>query len=396
MVVQGDSLARVPTAQPLGMRQGNTMNLNEIIDATATDRAIAPVQTNNHTTEVINRFGRGLPFRGLLKNVQGLHPSQIPAASGLDWKTVTLPVSAVGKRESRVINGYKALVRSDNGETLTIASQAFKAHQNSEILGDMLTTAEIGDAEIVMAGALDGGRRVVAVAKMNGEFTLPNVTAVPVKAGDLTALFAVISGGHEVGTPYKIRGLAFRLWCANGAFFTTGSTASFSVTHRLNLSEHRAQIAATYEAIRNEFGQYGANAHRLQSTPMERNQSRLLVAELLAPGIANRMQEAMPTLSRADLYEHMSTRPGGMFLNEMLKAHEDTPGFARTGRNLLDAIVNQEGSNGANLWSGFNGVTWYVDHVRGRNPESGVNAAMFGEGARLKESALSTALSFVR
>lgn len=378
--------------------------LDSIVTETGTTRPMVP--NNSISTETaLRQFGRGLPFRGLLRNVAELPIEQVSTVAGLEWRTAKRPVEIVGMHSNRRAEGYQALVRSDTGGILAITSDQFKPHQNSEMLADMFQAAAFGEAQIVYAGALDGGRRIVAIAKMEGEFELPqkakwNGHAGPARGdADKTALFAMISGGHEVGTPFKIRGFAFRLWCANGAFFTQGAQATFTVTHRVNLETRRAQISEVYARIRSEFQTYGEAAARLQNTEMDRNQSRLFVAELLKPGITKEIAGRLgaPALDNAEVWQDVAHElRGAQVLNEVLKANEAESGFARSGKNLLDAITNQEGRNGDNLWSGFNGVTYYVDHLRGRNAETGMNAAMFGAGADLKERALSTALQFAR
>lgn len=375
--------------------------LDSIVNETGTSTQVAVPNNSISTETALRQFGRGLPFRGLLRNVQGVPADQIQARSGLEWRTAKRPIEIVGLHSNKPAEGYQALVRSDNGEVLDITSAQFKPHQNTEILADMLQAAAFGEAEIVYAGPMDGGRRVVAIAKMQGEFTLPgkqtwnNHAGPAINGADKTALFTVISGGHQVGTPFKIRGMAFRLWCANGAFFTQGATATFTVTHRLNLETRRAQIQEVYNRIRSEFQTYGESAARLQNTEMERNQSRLYVAELLKPGIAQTLSDRLGQSTDVWMSVAHELR-GARALDAILKENESEQGFARSGKNLLDAIVNQEGRNGDNLWSGFNGITWYVDHQRGRNAETGLNAAMFGAGADLKERALTTALQFAR
>ena len=363
------------------------------------------------TARAVARFGRSLPFRGLLKNVQGLDNNELLNAAGLGWKVGSLPVVVQGRTEQRLAKDYQAVIRYDSGAILDITSKQFKPHQNSEILSGMQQLAEAGDAEICYAGPLDGGRKVVAIARMNGEFSLPDKTKtwnghsgnpIPQDGEDTTALFTIISGGHEVGTPFKIRGLAFRQWCGNGAFFTVFANSTLTISHRLRLTmSELARIKRTYESIREEFSTYARDAARLQAVEMEKENSRLYVAELLKPGIAAELGErlkALPSdasLSRQQVWAEVAdSLRGRQTLDAIIMENEQSVGFARSGRNLLDAIVQQDGPNGRNLWSGYNGVTWYVDHQRGRNPETGMDAALFGEGARLKESALATALQF--
>jgi hypothetical protein len=389
------------------------MTLNNIIDATVTNNnCVQPVGIS--TDLAVRQFGKDLPFRDQLKNVRGIDPqsTKFYDVSGTNWRVLPGKLQVKSFKAdgpARDLPAYQALVRSDNGETLDVTSQQFKIHQNDEIYGVLGEMAAAGKAEIVYAGALDGGRKIVAIAKLEGEFDLPNKRqdfnnhAGRAENGeDKTALFAILSGGHEVGTPLKLRGMAFRLWCMNGAFFTMNAAATFTCSHRKRLTTAElVRLSRTYEEIRNQFDVYAQNATRLQLTEMQENQSRLLVAELLmggANGVVAQLGEglkALPSnrpLTAKEVYQEVENLEGRQLLNKIIVDNDAKIG--RRGKDLLDAIANQHGSNGNNLWTGFNGVTYHVDHVRGRSAETGIDSAMFGEGATLKQEALTVALKF--
>ena len=381
-----------------------------ILDAVANQPVGSGASGRSTATDLaVAQFGRAIPFRGLLHDVRGTTNGELLTKAAMAWKVHTMPVGVIGKTEVRKADGWQALVRGDTGATLSITSDTFQAHQNSEIMRDMMEMAEIGDAHVCFAGALDGGRKVVAVARLEGEFELPNkeqsghwnAHAGQQTDGDKTHLFVVISGGHEVGTPFKIRAMAFRRWCANGAFFTVNASSQFTRTHKGSLKNgDGARIRRCYESIREEFKGYSVNAARLQEIAMEREQMHLYVAELLKPGISAEIgaKLAENPLSADKVWTEVAdTLRGKQVLFDIIGKHEEeqAAGFKRTRNTLIEAILEQDAPNGNNLWTGYNGITWHVDHKRGRNPESGTDAALFGAGAVLKQNALETALKFV-
>lgn len=349
------------------------------IEQSAWSVPVSQASGRRTATEAMNAFGAGLPFRGLLKPVAGLCGVALLERAGLDWRVVTAPVDVAGNRGHRRADGYQALVQTGTGKILAITSDKFKPHQNADILRDIEALAAAGDAEIIFAGALDGGCRVVAVARLNGSFNLPavggrrnNNHAGPVD--DRTELFVVISGGHEVGTPLKVRGLAFRLWCANGAYFTSQAKSTFTVTHRSGIAQCNS-IAATYTSIGEEFGTYGSTAQRLLTVPTNPYLRRLYAAEVVVPGTVAQITS------------------GSVASLDALVVRDE----ARYGRllpTLIEAIGTQRGSNGENLWTAYNGVTHWVNHARGRSDTSGVDAALFGAGAVLGQRALTVATQF--
>lgn len=384
------------------------MILDSIISET-TQRGTV-LMPNVDTNKAVDMFGKGLPFRGLLKDVRGTTNGELLAKAKLDWTVSAMPVGVIGNDTVKLAEGYQGLVRSDTMDTLSITSDSFKIHQNSQIMADMQAMAEAGDAHIVFAGPLDGGRKIVAIARLEGEFALPdkrqrsyvNNHAGSVEGEDKTMLFVIISGGHEVGTPCKIRAMAFRRWCLNGAFFTVLASSTYSRTHRGDLQKDRGRLRECYDSIRAEFSVFGETAAKLQAVEMEKEQQRLYVAELLKPGIAKTLGERLAVtadkpLGYAQVWKEVSDSMRGRdALKLIIRENEETAGFARTGKNLMQAIVNQDGGNGANLWTGYNGITEFVDHKRGRSDESGMDAALFGSGATLKVQALETAVQFIQ
>ena len=73
------------------------------------------------------------------------------------------------------------------------------------------------------------------------------------------------------------------------------------------------------------------------------------------------------------------------------KMPEDT----RLGKAIIESILTSPGnhlpSRQDTLWGAVNGVTYYSDFERGRNQDSTLSGAWFGQGAQLKERAVNVA-----
>lgn len=385
------------------------MNLATLIEETEAriSEAVIPAMTTHRVADAesaVGMFNGELsPMRGKLPNVMGLTGMEMMVKAGLDWKSVVLPIAAQGRREYRTIPGFQAIVRSDNAQTLAVTTDKFKAHQNSEIMEGIASLANAGNATICYAGSTDGGRKVVALAKIAGEFSLPvkkdneyfnsHSGGRNAKGGDdKTHLFVVISGGHEVGTPFKVRGMALRRWCANGAYFCNKAQSTVIINHRKPLGRDLEIVRSAYDSITEEFGTYANSAARLIEVDSDREQNLLFVAELLQPGIVNAIRAQVGNdVSDRDLFAHIGhSLHGKRILNQLVTESE----HKRSMSSLLNAIAEQDGGNGDNLWNAYNGVTWHVDHKRGRTDDTGVDSALFGPGALLKERALNVAMQF--
>jgi hypothetical protein len=372
--------------------------LNSIVNGMAV--GVGANRLMNNTAAATRKWANRLPFRGQLKDVSEVPDSEVRKVAELDWKAVPMEVGIIGRTEVRKAKGYQGIVRSDNAELLSITSDAFKIHQNDQILGDMQAMAHAGGAKIALAGPIDGGRRIAAIVRLDGSFGVKDRRPSNNHAGpvdDTTELFAVISGGHEVGTPYKIRGLAVRLWCANGAYMTEHANATLTLTHRLAITaDVLRRVALTFDAIRRQFEAYADAAGQLAGVDANEQQNRLYVAELLQAGSSRKVAELMgvPDARPDEIWSEFADQQRGRRVMDALIRESDKLNASRKAGALLEAIMQQDGRNGDTLWSAYNGVTWHVDHVQGRTDESGVDSALFGEGALLKERALDVARGF--
>jgi len=93
--------------------------------------------------------------------------------------------------------------------------------------------------------------------------------------------------------------------------------------------------------------------------------------------------------------------PASSSLDAIVEAHEtrkvgETEDLGRLGKAILESILTSPGSNlherKDTLWGAVNGVTYHVDHERGRTQDNRLDSAWFGDGDRLKRDAVRVAL----
>jgi len=298
--------------------------------------------------------------------------------AGLNWKTVPLPVLVQGRERTKVAEGYQALVRSDNGDILDIVSSQYKPIQNSKMMSLMREFMEGIGVEMETAGSLKGGRVVWALGKIPTSGLTVN--------GDWHEAFVLVSTGHESGFAFQAQPTGMRVVCHNTLMFARGqeSSARFRHNHRSRFTAQDAKDA--YEIVSAGvlgLEQYAAQLERMQKISMGQEETQRYVLELLQPHLlAEAVREReIPIAGRQET--------GKGLLDQMLteRMEIDPERFNRPVKSLLDAIVEQPGAQPGTLANAFNGVTYYVDHRRGRSRDSGLAAAWFGEGARLKQKA---------
>lgn len=339
----------------------------------------------------------GDSYRGQGVNVAQANndPSQILSMAGLNWRVGQTNVGAIGKREVKTISGYKANVRSDNGEVLAVVSDSYRPHHNTQLIGTMAKFADAAGMKIVRAGTFDGGVHVWAAAETGIQSE--------VRRGDIVKLQIVMRSSHDGTSASIYRAMAIRLACLNGMTVTEGA-GSVRFVHSTGISEAKAdQVASYMDQTGQGFRAYidaMARLYTVRSTPTI---DRLILLELVAPEL---LQSVHDRLHRVSNLTPASSTPtnGQLSLDTVIRAAslrddslEIVQGMIDQSRTrtakLLDAVIDRQQGGSlsqSTLAHVVNAVSAYQTHVRGDN-ESGVNNLMFTPGQDMARSAMDTA-----
>lgn len=344
----------------------------------------------------------------------------ILAKGKMDWKTVPLPMLIQGKSELRP-SRYNALVRSDDGYELAVASKDYKPINNVQIVDAMKRIADAGEMTITHVGSLDNGRRIFATTKMEGEFDLESnrgnlllhgrswesLTQEEKNRLDRVELNGVMGSGHVPGIGFSFKGMAKRLICLNGAMLTQKAKAQFNMRHVTDFTPaSAAKLAEVVRNIREEFFKYRDSAQRLRGQKWDTEVTRAFCCELLAPQFFKQALEVglgtgtHPTLVEAaksfSLDEVLQKTSGFLRAGEVTWRSDVLARISRPAQKVIELVKTQPGSDMATgtAWNTYNAVTYYVDHVRGRGEASATESSLFGEGANLKQSALDLAIQY--
>ena len=348
-------------------------------------------------------------YRGLGHNVRGLELADALRTAGLDWKTVQLPMLIQGKTETRP-SAFKSLVRSDNGVELGISTPDYKPVHNYQLVGTMMEAAGAASVQLEQAGCLDEGRRVWALGTVPGvKFSLPvgkdwedrmqreHGGSTSWVKEDTTVLKVQMGAGHVPGMAITIEFIAERLICTNGAKITA-AVGRFRMTHSGHWSQAQvAKIKALLVDAGVGFEQYELQAEQLRKTEITRAEGELWAIQLLQPRLLDEI------VDRGGLDAAIRDDQGRFHLPELMEAAIrrgprvlDPEQYNRPVKRVLELVDAQPGAEMARgtLWNQYNALTYFVDHERGRNADSGLNSAMFGEGAQLKQNALELAMDY--
>ncbi len=364
-------------------------------------------------------------FRGLANPVGAFESTEeLLTQAGLNWKVCELPILIQGTRENRLFDGKKALVRCDNGEPIEVVSEKFKVHQNAEMVVGMGEIIQAVNGKVNAGGYIPESGRVFlnAIADRKEDIAAPagglghNFTQGAQgrngKVGDIVRMEFFVSGGHKPGTPLVIKARAMRLRCTNGATTSAMQTA-FKVTHRQAVTvAHIEQIHQwALDAVK-DWQSYIAHVRNLnvrtrkavqEAMILETVGGRELLDAAVAVGVGKSEREVSQMSGEAIIRQIIAADEGRLqvargydadwLLNDAKAKEVDIPRIATQVSATLGRQPGSEFTRGL-LNDAYQGITYHVDHVRGRQGGAAVESAIMGEGDRLKRSALVTATQY--
>jgi len=289
-------------------------------------------EANNHPADII-------------RLVPGLNFAPIKCTSGFVWEEKGFMPA---HKKYRVVNSTtgKAI---DAGKEV---SSHYKTHNIREILESLCEISTRAGLVLSNAAMFNGGEHIVLRAKSTKQFE-------PV-VGDVYGGNVLFRISNVPGITSNCSAFVLRLVCLNGATAKENIGADvMRLHHRQNYDENsRIAVERLAQGLENALKSFEERMEILYQTRIEQGEATKFFLKLL------------------DLTEN--SEPSRVF-NSLVETYENQPG--------------QESTQGT--WAHpYNAVTRWVDHERGRKPGSALFSALYGEGARLKNKALSLALDF--
>ena len=247
-------------------------------------------------------------------------------AGGLDWEVLEEPIYTA---DMEPIEGYKRTIRADTRKTLGVVGKTFAIIQNRTMFAAAEAVAGTEAALWETAGALDGGKRVWALMKLDKTLYI---------AGEALDPYFVITQGHDGRNSLCLKTTPIRVVCNNTLTAAIGSgkkknQGTFVIRHTKNYEELLAEAVTKLGLVKNYYESFETFATNLVSQAFSRNAFEKLV-ETLVP-IAVDAPERTKTMA--------------MNVREAMLVCRQAPD--------LDAIRNTK-------WGAFNAVADWSDHFR--------------------------------
>lgn len=288
-------------------------------------------------------------------------------AAGLDWKIEKRKVfhgvtDEKGNKKAKVIEGRKALVRSDTQECLSIMSDIYKVVQPKDIMEFYRDLVEDSRFVIETAGSLKNGAKIWALARGNLDLRVQ---------------------GQDLIKPYLLLSTA-----CDGTMSTVGDFTTVRVVCNNTLT---AAVGANGEKAGIRI------PHSRQFDPDDMKEQLGLIDDRLET-----FAQDVDTLADAKMSTNEAIK---FFIGQYAKLNEDDE---VTNEKHVEKVVGRlvelyESGPGSNLrsakgtaWGAVNAITHFEDFdSRARSNATRFESAQFGRAAGRKKKAFNDALALV-
>ncbi|MGE3243317.1 MAG: DUF932 domain-containing protein [Pirellulales bacterium] len=272
------------------------------------------------------------------------------AISGLNWQVETRPVFVDGKE----IPSHKAVVRPDTGDVFGVVGDRYRPLQNRDQFNWFRPFLESGECQFETCGSLKGGALVWVLAKVNR-------ADAEISADDRIRKYLLLTSSHDGSRSTSVGFCPIRVVCWNtlSAGLRDDRSTLLKVKHTASQNRALRTIRETVNLVNETFEATAAQYRRLIACNVDRAGIRL-------------------------------------YVKKVLELSDDESDYSTRQRNILENVVglclHGVGNDGRTAWSAYNGVTQYVTHAYGRNADSRLRAAWYGESKRINDRAFAVAL----
>lgn len=315
--------------------------------------------------------------------------------AGLDWVVQRRSLAMRdGKGQGLLtdsLKGFRAIVRADTDEVFQVAADRYHPIQNQQIVEFFAEYCAAGNATLETLIGLEGGRKIVALAKLTGADST-------IGESDELRGYMMLATSHDgslrtIGMPTQVRVVCWNTLQA--ALSDAKRETTFRLKHSAKWSESTAVKAKQIMGMAVEQIQETNELARELSQVSIDGAGRLEYVYRLTQG-----ESAIDQILADTVPGDSVAASTGSILDSIVGSHERSAvptedKLNRAGKAILEAIVSSPGSDLPSakdtLWGAVNGATWYADHEYGRTQDTRLSSTWFGPAARLKQQAVEIA-----
>ena len=302
-------------------------------------------------------YVRQAPWHGLGTRLDSPATSaEAIKAARLDWTVRKVPLYAMNEAGAALVRHRYAVVPAhrwgqEDCPVFGVVGADYVPLQNEEAFTFFDSIVGMKAAMYHTAGALGNGERVWILAKLPGE--------IRVIGNDISHKYLLLANGHNGCTSVQMKFTTVRVVCQNTLAQALAEDGRIVSVHHGRGFWTRMQDAKTMLGVITD--RFDAMATQMK---------RMAGAALTAAQLQGYLAAVFPNPPRADDERAMRV------------VLRDRDGAAR----LFETGPGNEASGvKGTLWAAFNGVTDYVDHVRGKfTAPDRLRSIWFGRGYQIK------------
>lgn len=294
------------------------------------------------------------PWHGLGEKLpEGASIDRWQQAARLEWELKRLPVQYLVDGKLRTMDERFVLVRSDTHAALSVVSGDYQIVQPKEVLEFYEELMNRYGYKLETAGALDGGRKVWALARTG-------VTgAADAEGEDELAAYVLLATSCDKTLATTAAFTSIRVVCNNTLFFAMEDIKT----------ERRPQVKVPHNL------HFDANRVKQELGVMDDAWSGFIKKVRSMAGFQMKPDKA------STFFDDLLAQKGKALSPKARREHEAIIALFRSapGQDFRSAKET--------LWGALSAVTYYVDHVRSGSAGERLDSAWFGGGYALKEKA---------
>lgn len=284
-------------------------------------------------------------------------------AARLNWEIDKFPVQYLVDGKLRTLEDRFVLARNDTGAALSIVSGDYQVVQPKELIEFYRDLVADYGYDIETAGALNGGRKVWALAKTGKIVDL----AGEGKSSDRVDAYVLLATSCDKTLATTAAFTSIRVVCQNTLFFALDEIGkqkrrhiSVPHTHRFVPKEVKEKLGLIDKAWSEFIGQ-----------------ARKMIAK------------AMASTDASSFFQGILSEKDGELSNKHQRQHETLMALFRSAPG--QDVETAKGT----LWGAVNAITYHADHVMRKTNHDRLDSAWFGAGNQLKEKAWEAAKALV-
>jgi phage/plasmid-like protein (TIGR03299 family) len=304
------------------------------------------------------------PWHGLGNQLTEQQPIDVwLKEAGMDWTIEHSDVLFNADRKGLNIRSHtdsKVLYRSDSLTPLSVVSNRYKVVQPHEVLHFYKDLVSAGGFELETAGVLKGGRKLWALARTGQEALL--------KGNDRIKAYLLLATSCDGTLCTTAQFTSVRVVCNNTLQMATrNNTGAVKVPHSTQFDPKQVKEAlgigfSSWETFMRDLKQ-------LSQRTVSPEEAQTYFSDVLG---GSALLTPAPEAVGSKALQHVSALYNGAGMGAELSAASGT------------------------AWGLVNAMTEFVDHHRrARNQDNRLDSAWFGQGAQLKQKALTQALTLL-